>query len=101
MLLIEKVYNVVFWSSKNEEITLPQEFIFEFIRYFIGAILPKKSCQKWEVLSKDKRGGRWPYRWVACRRGVFKYYFELTLKLDDGVLKTFKEIVIFGILGLS
>ena len=39
-------YNVVFKSSKNENITLPHEFIFVFIQYFNGAILPGKSCQK-------------------------------------------------------
>ena len=44
------------YSSKNEKITLPQEFIFVFIRYFIGAmllkVLPKAGLQK-----KDQKGG--------------------------------------------
>ena len=58
MLLI-KVYfikeacNVVFQSFKNEEITLPHEFIFVFIDYFIEEILSKKSCQKWGVRKKE------------------------------------------------
>ena len=29
------------------------------------------------------------------------FNFELTLKTDHGVLEKFKEIVVFGILGLS
>ena len=33
---------------------MPQEFIFVFIRYFIGAILMEKSCQKWRF--GEKRG---------------------------------------------
>ena len=33
----KKTFNVVLKSSENEEITLPHEFIFVFIWYFIGA----------------------------------------------------------------
>ena len=40
----KKGFNVVFWSSKNEEITSPHEFIFVFILYFIRMILLEKSC---------------------------------------------------------
>ena len=57
VLFIKKVFNVVFGSSKNEEIIcLPHEFIFVFIRYFIGAILMEKSCQNWGVREKYKTG---------------------------------------------
>ena len=101
VLLTKKASNVVFQFSKNEEITLPHELIFAFIRYFTGAILSKKSCEKWEVLKRDKRGRRWPYRGVSNLLHTMYFDLELTLKIDDGALKKFKEIVIFGILGLS
>ena len=33
-----------------------------FIKYFIGTILSKKSCHKWEIwIKKDEKEG-WPYR---------------------------------------
>ena len=44
------------FSSKNEETTLPHEFIFVFIPYFIGVILSKKSYKKQEGEKKDKKG---------------------------------------------
>ena len=53
------------YSSKNEKITLPQEFIFVFIRYFIGAMLLKQSCQKRGFRKKIKRVG-WPHREAGC-----------------------------------
>ena len=46
VLLVKKASYIDFWFSKNEEITLPPEFIFVFIWYFYGAILLEKSCQK-------------------------------------------------------
>ena len=58
VLFIKKACNVVFQSSKNEEITLPDEFIFMFIRYFNRVILLEKSCQKRGVWKKQKDGGR-------------------------------------------
>ena len=57
VLLTKKACNIVFWSSKNEEITLPQEFTFVFIQYFNGTILLKNSCQKQVVLKKYKKWG--------------------------------------------
>ena len=42
VLFMKKVCNVVFQSSKNEEMTLPHEFIFLLIRYFIGTKLSRK-----------------------------------------------------------
>ena len=53
----KKAFNVVFWSSKNEEITVPDEFIFVFMMYFIGAILSEKSCRKQRVQKKYEKGG--------------------------------------------
>ena len=53
----KKAFNVVFQSSKNEEITVPDEFIFVFIMYFIGAILSEKSCRKQRVQKKYEKGG--------------------------------------------
>ena len=54
----KKPFNVVFESSKNEEIVLPHEFVFVLIRYFIGEILMEKSCQKFGVDGKNiKRDG--------------------------------------------
>ena len=47
VLLVKKASYIAFWFSRNEEITLPPEFIFVFIWYFNGAILLEKSCQKW------------------------------------------------------
>ena len=43
----------MFLVSKDEEITMPNEFIFVFFWYFIGPILSKKSCQKWGIQKKD------------------------------------------------
>ena len=62
MLLIKvlfakkKAYNIIFLVLKNEEITLPNEFMFVFTWYFNGAIFSEESSQKWEVLKKCKRG---------------------------------------------
>ena len=53
----KKAFNVVFWSSKNEEITVPDEFIFVFMMYFIWAILSEKSCRKQRVQKKYEKGG--------------------------------------------
>ena len=53
----KKAFNVVFWSSKNEEITVPDEFIFVFMMYFIGVILSEKSCRKQRVQKKYEKGG--------------------------------------------
>ena len=53
----KKLCNFVFKSSKNEEITLPYELIFVFIRYFTGAILSKRSGQKRGVWKKERNGG--------------------------------------------
>ena len=36
-------------------LTLPREFMFVFIRFFIGAILLEKSCQKHGVSKKYKK----------------------------------------------
>ena len=47
----------MFLVSKDEEITMPNEFIFVFFWYFIGPILSKKSCQKWGIQKKDNWGG--------------------------------------------
>ena len=52
-----KAFNVVFWSSKNKEITFSHEFILVFILYFIGTILLEKSCQKQRVQEEYKKGG--------------------------------------------
>ena len=45
-VVYKKAFHIVLKSSKNEEITLPHEFIFVFIQYFIGVMLLEKSCQK-------------------------------------------------------
>ena len=42
----KKASSIVSYSSKNDGITLPHEFIFVFIYYFIGVILSKKSVVK-------------------------------------------------------
>ena len=55
---IKKAFNFNFQSSKNEETTLPYEFIFVFISYFIGAILTEKSCQKHGGNSHIKGGSK-------------------------------------------
>ena len=57
-VIYKKAFNIDFYSSKNEEITVPHEFIFVFTRYFIGAILLEKSCQKHGVWKKYKKGDR-------------------------------------------
>ena len=49
--------NVVLKFSKNEEITLPHDFIFVFIQHFIGAILLEKYCQKRGDWKKYKKEG--------------------------------------------
>ena len=51
MSFIKKACNVVFQSSKNEEIALPHKFIFVFIWY--SGIPVGRYCQK----SLAKRGG--------------------------------------------
>ena len=56
MLFIKKAFNAVFWFSKNKEMILPHEFIFVFFRYFIGAMLTEKPCQKWGVRKNNKKG---------------------------------------------
>ena len=43
---IKKGCNVVFQSSRNEEMTFQHEFVFVFIRYFNGAKLSEKSFKK-------------------------------------------------------
>ena len=53
----KKAYNIVFWSSKHKEITMPHESTFVFIRYFIGTIVPKECYQKWGGLKKYIKGG--------------------------------------------
>ena len=55
VLFIKNACNVVFWFSKSEEITLPHEFLFVFVRYFIGTVFSKKSCQKRRFGKKDKK----------------------------------------------
>ena len=59
VFFINKHVTLFFYCSKNKEITLPHEFVFVFIRYFIRAILSKKFCQKRGVRKKYKKGG-WP-----------------------------------------
>ena len=66
---IIKTLNIVFKCSKNKEKSLPHEVIFVFIRYFLGAILLKKSCQKRGDWKKDKKG-EWSYRGTVYERGV-------------------------------
>ena len=44
-IVYKRAFKVVFKSSKNEKITMPHEFIFVFVWYFIGVILLEKSCQ--------------------------------------------------------
>ena len=51
VLFIKKAFKLFFKSSKNEEITLPDEFIFVFIQYFIEAIM-------WESLAKNGGFGK-------------------------------------------
>ena len=51
----KKLFNTDFLSSKNEEITLPHEFIFVFVWSFIGALLSETSCQKHGVQKKYKK----------------------------------------------
>ena len=82
LFFIKKTCNVVFQSSKNEEITLLHVFIFVFIWYFIGAILSRKSCQKQGVQKKDKKEG-WPYEGGCLQKGGFKHsaYYEYFLFL--------------------
>ena len=48
---------------------MPHEVIFVFIRYFTGAIMSEKSCQKRGVWKKYVKGV-WPYRGVVYKRGV-------------------------------
>ena len=63
--------------------------LFLFIRYFIGAILSKKSCQKRGVQKKDKTGGGgggagggvWPYLGVGVSgRGFKPAHYAMFLK---------------------
>ena len=66
----KKACNIVFKSSKNENLILPNEFIFVFILYFIGAILLKKSCQKHGALKIYEKGGMAIKRGAVYRRGA-------------------------------
>ena len=66
----KKACNIVFKSSKNENLTLPNEFFFVFILYFIGAILSKKSCQKQGALKIYEKGGMAIKRGAVYRRGA-------------------------------
>ena len=76
MLFIKVFYikkHVTFLVSKDEEITMPNEFIFVFFWYFIGPILSKKSCQKWGIQEKDNwGGGGMTIQGVVYRRGGLK-----------------------------
>ena len=56
VLFVKKACNIIFLVLKNEEITLPNEFMFVFTWNFNGAIFSEESSQKWEVLKKCKRG---------------------------------------------
>ena len=42
----KNAHNIAFQSSRNEEITLPHEFIFVFVWYFLGGDVVEQSCQK-------------------------------------------------------
>ena len=55
-LSLGKAFNIVFYFSKNEEITLPHKFIFVFIRYFNGMILSKKFAKSSRFRKKIKTG---------------------------------------------
>ena len=68
VLLVKKASYIDFWFSKNEEITLPPEFIFVFIWYFYGAILLEKSCQKGRGRGGHKNKGGWPYRGLSIEK---------------------------------
>ena len=58
LLFKKSIFEIVFQSSKDEEeITLPHEFIFVFIQYFIGAILLGKAYQKQGIQKKMLKGG--------------------------------------------
>ena len=93
-VVYKKAFNLVFKSSKTEEITLLHEFIFVFIWYFIGAILLEKSCQKWGIQKKNIKRGMSIYRgaqtfcmlwyWEAGRGelGVLNYWGDLNWRGD-------------------
>ena len=59
MFLIKVLFiknNVVLKFCKNEEITLPHEFIFVFIQHLVGSILLEKYCQKrgvWKIYKME------------------------------------------------
>ena len=51
-----KAFNLVFKPSKNEEITLPHEFIFVLCRKFIGAIMSERFAESGGFGKNIKRG---------------------------------------------
>ena len=50
-LLIPRVELILL---KNEEVAFPQQFIFVFIPYFVGVIMPKNSFPTLGIRKKDK-----------------------------------------------
>ena len=73
-----KSCNLVLQSFKHEKMTLPHGFIFVFILYFIGAVLPKKCYQKCGLQKKIKRRG-WLYRrGIVYRRGL-NFLYTITM----------------------
>ena len=70
VLFIKKYVTWFFKSSKKKERTLPHEFIFVFIRYFVGAILLKSVAKSRRFRKKIKRGdGHTGKELIFRRRG--------------------------------
>ena len=68
VLFIKKHITLFISLLKMKKPTLPHEFIFVFIRYFTGAILSEKFCQKRSFQKKYNKGG-----WGA---DLFIYLFK-------------------------
>ena len=63
--IYKKTCNIVFYSSTDDEITFPHEFIFVFVW---SDIVKKKLWSKVGYWKKNKKGG-WLFRGVVHRRG--------------------------------
>ena len=86
----------MFLVSKDEEITMPNEFIFVFFWYFIGPILSKKSCQKWGIQKKDNwggggGGGGWPYKGLSIEEGDSNLLYTMLASLARSSLQILEE----------
>ena len=78
----KKACNCVLWSSKHEEITFPCEFIFLFILFFIGLILPKGCCRKSGVRKKDIKVGNGHIGGCLYKQGVQTFYTICRIQLN-------------------